>query len=265
MGRGTEIAREVADVILVHDNLGSLVDAVSIGRTRYDDIKKAIHFIVSSNLSEVLVMFSSVALGMGSPLNPRQLLWINVLTDVFPELALAVEPPEPDVLATPPRKSSEQIFSHKELSSIGIEACLMTAASMAAYRIGVSKYGPGPQASSMAFLTLTSTQLLHTISSRSERHTIFDAARMPANGYVPVALGSGFAIELLSLIVPPVRRLLGSSPLRLLDLLVVGVAAGTHLLVNDAMKYIRIQSEKTKELERPPQPAPVAFETANYE
>ena len=142
---------------------------------------------------------------------------------------------------------------------------MITAATLAAYRIGLSRYGPGPQAGSMAFLTLTSTQLLHTISSRSERHSIFDTDRLPTNDYVPAALGSGFAIELMSLIVPPVRRLLGSSPLRFSDLLVVGTAAGTHLIVNEALKYMRNHSESAKEPEEPSQPAAAAFEVAGYE
>jgi Ca2+-transporting ATPase len=265
MGSGSEAAREVADVILVNDDIKSMVEALAVGRTRYDDIRKSIHFIMASNLSEVFVMFASVALGMGSPLNPRQLLWINLLTDVFPELALAVEPPEPDVLVTPPRKSSDQLFTRAETRHIGMEACLITASALAAYRIGLGRYGPGPQASSIAFLTLTSTQLLHTISSRSDRHSIFDTDRLPPNEYIPAALGSGFLVELMSLVIPSIRRILGSAPLRISDLLVVGGVAGTHLIVAEALKYMRVHSERAH---RPAGPSPLpagAFESATDE
>jgi Ca2+-transporting ATPase len=146
-----------------------------------------------------------------------------------------------------------------------MEACLITASALAAYRIGLGRYGPGPQASSIAFLTLTSTQLLHTISSRSDRHSIFDTDRLPPNEYIPAALGSGFLVELMSLVIPSIRRILGSAPLRISDLLVVGGVAGTHLIVAEALKYMRVHSERAH---RPAGPSPLpagAFESATDE
>ena len=95
---GTDIAREVADVVLKEDNLGDLVIAIKDGRTTYSNIKKAVHFFVSSNVSEIAVMFVALAAGLGSPLNSMQLLWINLISDIFPGLALTQEAPEPDVL-----------------------------------------------------------------------------------------------------------------------------------------------------------------------
>jgi Ca2+-transporting ATPase len=245
MGQGAEVAREVADVVLATDDIDAIVQAVAVGRTTYDDIRKSIRFIVSSNLSEVLVMFAAVAAGAQPPLNARQLLWINLLTDVFPELALAVEPPDSDVLRTSPRRSSGPLFAPSEIRDIAVEAALMTAFALAVYRLGIARYGPGPQAGSMAFLTLTSAQLLHTISSRSERHSIFDSDRLPRNDYIPLALGSGFGLEILTFLIPSVRRLLGSAPLRPMDLLPIGAAALGNLFVTEALKYVRVRLGKT--------------------
>ena len=109
MGRsGTDVAREVADVVLEDDNLETLIVAVSQGRTIYANIRKSVHFLLSTNISEITVMFGAIALGLGQPLNPMQLLWINLITDIFPGLALALEPPEPDVLENPPRDPAER-------------------------------------------------------------------------------------------------------------------------------------------------------------
>jgi Ca2+-transporting ATPase len=104
---GTDVAREVAEVILDDDHLETMIVAVGEGRRIYDNIKKSIHFLVSTNLSEILVMFTSIAAGLSQPLNVMQLLWINPMSDIAPALALALEPPEPDMLRRPPRRPDE--------------------------------------------------------------------------------------------------------------------------------------------------------------
>ncbi|HIK46615.1 MAG TPA: cation-transporting P-type ATPase, partial [Leptolyngbyaceae cyanobacterium M65_K2018_010] len=95
---GTDVAREVADVVLEDDDLATMAVAVSQGRTIYNNIRKSVHFLLSTNLSEIMVMLAGISLGLGQPLNAMQLLWLNLVTDIFPGLALALEPPEPDVL-----------------------------------------------------------------------------------------------------------------------------------------------------------------------
>src|SRR3989441_2650869 len=99
---GTDVAREVADVVLEDDHLETMIMAVSQGRTIYSNIRKSVHFLLSTNLSEIIVMFTAIAGGLGQPLTAMQLLWINLLSDIAPGLALALEPPEPDVLSQPP-------------------------------------------------------------------------------------------------------------------------------------------------------------------
>jgi Ca2+-transporting ATPase len=255
MGQGAEVAREVAGVVLLDDNIEAMLPGVVEGRTIYDDIRKAVHFITATNMSEILVMLGGVSLGVGQMLNPRQLLWINLLTDVFPELALAVEPPEDGVLARPPRDPAAPIVSREDYWRLGAQSSVMTAATLASYAIGALRYGVGAQASTMAFLTLTSVQLLHTITARSQTHTIFDHDSLPANGYVPVAVAAGFGIELVSSFVPWLRALLGTAPVGPTDLAVCGGLSLSSLCVNEAAKL-------TTRPQQPALPARVAQEPA---
>src|SRR5574341_1808662 len=105
---GTDVAREVADVVLEDDNLETMIVAISQVRTIYTNIRKSVHFLLSTNLSEIMVMFTAIAAGLGQPLSAMQLLWINLISDIFPGLALALEPPEPDVLSRPPRSPEDR-------------------------------------------------------------------------------------------------------------------------------------------------------------
>ena len=152
---GTDVAREVADVVLEDDRLETMVIAIAHGRAVYANIRKSIHFLLSTNLSEILVMLAGIGLGPGQPLTPLQLLWINLLSDVFPSLALALEPPEPDILNRPPRDPDVPIVGRSDLRRIGIESAFLSAGSLGAYLLGLARYGPGPRAGTMAFLTLT--------------------------------------------------------------------------------------------------------------
>ena len=110
-GSGSEVAREVADVVLEKDDLRTLIGAIRQGRTIHDNIRKSVHFLLSSNTSEILVMMGSISAGLGEPLTPIQLLWLNLITDVFPGLGLAVEPSEPDVMERPPARPATRSFA----------------------------------------------------------------------------------------------------------------------------------------------------------
>ena len=119
---GTDVARTVADVVIEDDNLQTLISAVSQGRTIYGNIRKSIHFLLATNLSEILVMFGAIAAGIGPAPYPMQLLWINLVSDIFPGLALAMEPPEPDVMRHPTARSDEPIVGWGDFRRIGFEA-----------------------------------------------------------------------------------------------------------------------------------------------
>jgi Ca2+-transporting ATPase len=114
----------------------------------------------------------------------------------------------------------------------------MTGAALTSYGVGFARYGTGARASTMAFLSLTSAQLLHTISSRSAHHTIFDRERLPDNKYIPIAIGAGFAVELLSEFAPKLRRILGTARLGVGDLLICGGAALASFASNEVLKFV---------------------------
>jgi Ca2+-transporting ATPase len=237
MGRnGTAVAREVADVVLEEDDLQTMAGAVSQGRTIYSNIRKATHFLLATNFSEIMMMSVAMIGGLGQPLNARQLLWINLISDIFPGLALAMEQPEPDVLKRPPRDPEEPIIKTADFKRITFESAALAAASLGAYGYGFARYGMGTQAGTIGFTTLTFGQLLHALSCRSERHSVFGAERLPTNPYLTVALGTSLGLQALTLLLPGLRSFLGLAPIGLLDATVIGGSVLLPLAVNEATK-----------------------------
>jgi Ca2+-transporting ATPase len=233
---GTDVARDVADVVLEDDHLETLIIAIGQGRTIYHNIRKSVRFLLATNLSEMMVMATSLGLGIGQPLNAMQLLWINLLTDIAPGLALAVEPPEPDVLCQPPRDPGEPIVQTADLKRIAGEAAVLSAGALGAYGYGVARYGMSAQANTLAFTSLTAGQLLHALSCRSHTHRLWDTPALPTNAWLTLALSGSFALQLLALFVPGLRRLLGLTPLMWRDGVVVGLGATLPLIVNEGSK-----------------------------
>lgn len=233
---GTPVAHRVADVVLEEGNLQTLIVAVSQGRTIYNNIRKALHFLLATNLSEIEVMLGSMALGMGQPLNAMQLLWINLLTDVFPAIALSAEPAEPDILQRPPRDPAAPIIQRSDFRRYARESLLMTGSTLFAYGYGRMRYGAGGQASTLAFHTLVSAQLLHAVVCRSDTHGVFSRAHLPANRYLQAAIGGSFALQALAGLFPPLRSLLGITPLGVIDFAVVGAGAVVPFVLNEMAK-----------------------------
>jgi len=247
-GSGSEVARSVADVVIEDDDLTTMIIAVRDGRTIYDNIRKAIRFLLATNLSEIELMLAGIALGLGQPLNPMQLLWINLFTDIFPGLALAMEKSEPDVLERPPRDPQQRILETRNLGRLGVESMVLAGGALAGYLDAMRRYGPGMQANTQAFMTLTLGQLLHAISCRSEERVLLQ--RLPRNRYLEIALGVSISAQVLTVFVPGLRGLLGTAPLGLRDWLAVGVGAGLPLLLNEATKSTSAK-RKTSSQESP--------------
>jgi Ca2+-transporting ATPase len=233
---GTDIAREVADVVLEKDNLDTLIIAIRDGRTIYLNIRKSVHFFLATNFSELLLTFGALAVGLGSPLTAMQLLWINLISDIFPGLALAMEAPEPDILEQPPRDPQQPIFSTGDYKRMSLEAAVLAAGAMGAYGYGIMRYGLGAAASTLAFHSLTAGQLVHAISCRSERHSIFSREKLPSNKYLNLAVGGSLLVQLGVMFIPGLRSILGLTPVGLLDGVVIGGTTLLPLLVNEATK-----------------------------
>ena len=175
---GTDVTKNVADMILADDNFATIVSAAGEGRRIYDNIRKAIQFLLASNLSEVLAIFFATLLGF-TIFQPVQLLWINLITDCFPALALGMEKPEADVMKRMPRDSKEGIFAGGLGAAVAYQGVLVTLITLASYFIG-HWYETGNfeitnsvHGTTMAFLTLAMCEVFHSFNMRSLRGSIF--------------------------------------------------------------------------------------------
>jgi P-type Ca2+ transporter type 2C len=233
---GTDVAREVADVVLEDDNLETMLIAVCQGRTIYNNIRKSLHFLLSTNMSEIMVVFAATAGGLGHPLKAMQLLWINLISDIFPGLALALEAPEPDVLTYPPRNPEEPIIRKEDFKRIFLESSVLTAGTLGVYGYGLARDGQGPQANTLAFMTLSCSQLLHAYSCRSETHSLFSSEKLPPNRLLNLAIAGSLVVQAGTLIIPGMRGLLGLSTLTLFDSLLAGGASVLPLMINESTK-----------------------------
>jgi P-type Ca2+ transporter type 2C len=237
MGRtGTDVARDVADIVLEEDQLEILARALGDGRTIYGNIRKSVHFFLSTNISEIMLMFTAMALGIGFPLNVMQLLWINLISDIFPGLTLALEAPEPDVMARSPRDGHAPLFDNSDFKGMVRESAAITGGALAAFGYGLSRYGAGVQAGSLAFQSLTIGQLLHAVSCRSEHTGLLDAARLAPNPYLTAAIGGSLALQALTIFFPPLRGFLGLGRLGVTDLAVIAGTSVLPLIFNETVK-----------------------------
>ena len=177
---GTDVTKNVADMVLADDNFATIVSAVGEGRRIYDNIRKAIQFLLASNMSEVLGVFSATLMGF-TLLNPVHLLFINLVTDCFPALALGMEDAEPDTMSRPPRDSKEGIFAGGLFGDIIYQGILVTALTILSYIIGNSfevghfamPHGVSDHGMTMAFLTMSMCEIFHSFNMRSQRKSIF--------------------------------------------------------------------------------------------
>ncbi len=171
---GTDVTKNVADMVLADDNFATIVSAVEEGRRIYDNIRKSIQFLLASNLSEVISIFVANLLGF-TILRPVHLLWINLVTDCFPALALAMEKGEKDIMRRPPRNSKDGIFSGGVGFDIFYQGILVTGLTLAAYFIGhyieagVWEITNSPDGTTMAFLTMSMCEIFHSLNMRSQR------------------------------------------------------------------------------------------------
>ncbi len=204
--RGTEAAKEAADVVLADDNFATIVGAVAGGRAIYANIIKFVHFMFSSNLGEVVMIFTAIVAGWPLPLLPLQILWVNLVTDVFPALALAVEPPAPDVMQQRPRSSTEALLSRSLLLLISWQGVMLGVFALAAYRWALDAYGAGPHARTIAMLALVGAQLGHLFNCRSRSRSALTG--LFTNGFVWGAVAIVVGLQLLAVWWQPLARLL---------------------------------------------------------
>lgn len=202
---GTDVTKNVADMVLADDNFATIVGAVEEGRRIYDNIQRAIKFLLGSNMSEVLSIFTATMLGF-TILEPVHLLWINLLTDCFPALALGMERAEPNVMSRPPRSARESIFAHGVGFDCVYQGVMCAILTLAAFFIGHHmEYGVwtltnSPDGTTMAFLTLSMAEIFHSFNMRAHRASIF-TLRTP-NWTLVGAAAASLALTTLCIYVP---------------------------------------------------------------
>ena len=175
---GTDVTKNVADMVLADDNFATIVGAVEEGRRIYDNIRKSVQFLLASNMSEVISIFTATLLGF-TILEPVHLLWINLITDCFPALALGMEKGEPDIMSRPPRSSKAGIFSGGVGFDIAYQGVLTTLLTLCAYFVGhymesgVFEITNSADGTTMAFLTMSMAEIFHSFNMRSQRGSVF--------------------------------------------------------------------------------------------
>lgn len=234
--RGTDVAKEAAAVVLQDDRFPTIAAAVEEGRVIFDNIRKFVFYLFSCNLAEVLVLLGAGVAGLPLPLLPLQILWLNLVTDTFPALALAVEPGEPDVLSRPPRDPDQAILSSRFVRSIAFYAILITAATLAAFAVGL-RTGTPERAITLSFLTLALAQAFHLGNARSPGHVIAPK-RAVANRYALGAVVLVVALQLLALYYAPLASVLRVVPIGFRDWLIVLPLAAAPATIGQGLKLI---------------------------
>ena len=234
MGRhGTDVARDAADLVLTDDNFTTIVAAVQEGRVIYANLRKVIHFLFSCNLSEILTIFVAILVGFPAPLLPLQILWVNLVTDILPAMALIRDPAAPDVMRRAPRAAGEAIVTWAFGARILGEGALLAAGVLSAYFWAVSQVGPTPRANTIAFLALVLVHPLQAMHCRSGRLPVW---QLPRNTLVAASLGVLAAVQWIAISWPPLAGLLGAVPLSARDWLIVLGASVWPVAVLEAAK-----------------------------
>ena len=193
---GTDVTKNVADMVLADDNFASIVGAVEEGRRIYDNIRKAIQFLLGSNMSEVISIFAATILGF-TILKPVHLLWINLVTDSFPALALGMEKAEPDIMRRKPRAADSGVFAGGMGIDIAYQGLLVSVLTLVSYFLGhflesgVWEIAESPDGMTMAFLTMSMAEIFHSFNMRSQRGSIF---KLPTHNIVLIAAAFGSLI-----------------------------------------------------------------------
>ena len=205
---GTDVAKDASDMILVDDNFATIVNAVEEGRVIFSNIKKFVSFLLSCNIAEVLIVFISILLGLPSPLTPIQLLWLNLVTDAFPALALGVEPAEPGLMEEPPRDPRQSIISGDVKTNLILQSIYITIAVLAAYIVGLKWIFPDSieGAHTMVFATLITSELLRAFSVRSTKYTLKELGFTTNPNLIKAVLLS-FSLLLVVMYVPVLTEL----------------------------------------------------------
>jgi len=236
---GTEVTKEAADMVVTDDNFASIAAAVEEGRGIFDNIRKTIHFLLSCNVGELLVMLFATLIGLPLPLLPIHILWMNLVTDGFPALALAVDPKSPDLMKQPPRRPEARLLDSGRLVTIGVQGFMLGAISLGAF--AYSLYGLDQeveQARTVAFTVMVVAQLVHAFNCRSERLSQFQLG-VGTNRALVWAVLLSLVVQVAVLTVPAVAPIFKVAQLPIEDWALMGGMGLLPFFIMELIKVLR--------------------------
>ena len=234
---GTDVSKEVADMVLTDDHYASIVSAIEQGRVIYSNIRKFVYYLLSCNVAEIMVIFLAALAGQPAPLTPIQLLWLNLLTDGLPALALGLEKGDPDIMDRPPRPPQEPVVNRSMVRGIAVQTVAITAAVLGAFVMGL-KGGNGSHdlARTMAFVTLSASELLRAYTARSERYPLLRLGVL-GNPFMQYSVGASMLLLLAVVYFPFLQSVFDTVPLGLQEWAVVGPLLFVPALVAEINKW----------------------------
>ena len=207
---GTDVAKNASDMILTDDNFVTIVEAVKTGRYIYENIKKAIHFLIATNVGEIVAIFLGLLLGLDTPLLAIQLLWINLVTDSFPAIALGLEPMDKEIMNRKPKNAKESLFADGLWGKIFVEGSMIGILTLFAFSLGNNLYGL-EVGRTMAFISLSMLELIHSFNIRSEK-SLFKVGFFK-NMYLLGAFILGTLLQVIVVAVPQIAKIFDVVPL----------------------------------------------------
>ncbi len=233
---GTEVTKEASDMVLADDNFATIVAAIEEGRAIYANVKKYLAYLLSCNVGEVLIMFVASLMGLPLPLTAIQILWVNLVTDGLPAIALGVDPPEPDIMRQPPRDPKESVFTTPVKLLIAVVSILMVAGIIPVFA-SILPEGGLVKAQTMAFTMMTMFEMFNAFNCRSERDSIFKVGPF-ANPWLILAVFSSILLQAAVLYIPFLQTIFGTTALSLTEWLLITAISSSALIVVEIGKQL---------------------------
>ncbi|OQW33182.1 MAG: HAD family hydrolase [Nitrospira sp. SG-bin1] len=236
---GTDVTKEASDMVVTDDNFASIAAAVEEGRGIFDNIRKTVHFLLSCNVSEVLVMLFATLFGLPLPLLPIHILWMNLVTDGFPAIALAVDPKAPDLMRRPPRQTQARLLDGGRLWTIAAEGLMLAVIALIAFSYSLFVWQqPIDQARTVTFTVMVAAQLVHAFNCRSDRWSLFQVG-VTTNHALIWAVATSLLLQVGILTIPVMEPIFKVAPLPIEDWELMAAMALSPLAVVEGVKWLR--------------------------
>lgn len=244
---GTNLARDVANVVIERDDLESLIGAIGQGRDIYENMHRSLKFIISTNVSEILVGMVEALHGPEELETPMELLWLNLVTDVLPGLGLSLAPPSRSTMDGPGHSSREGVIGRKDLREMGTDASIIALASLTAHFYGLRRHGPGPTTRAMTFVSLALGQLLYALTCQKPVRDKPFLTALFANRNLDLTLAGALVLQVLPFAFGRLGRVLGLGPMPRRDLVVSLLAAAAPFVITEVRHSLADRSRRKEE------------------